>query len=205
MSYRYGVSNGGKEPTLRCPSCGHGLYTVDDIARLTGRTARTLQRRLEAGAIPDAMRERVPGGFRWLLSLEAVQGRVAEALPPLLEKLISELEDARAAAEASRLEAERRRNRREAAIAARDADDALLRAFQRSREVSDWFTELDGWVVDDASALLLTALQQSGLDFRRALHAQSARERIAALDNLLRDLERAAELCRNYKPAVSAE
>jgi hypothetical protein len=141
-----------REPTLRCPNCGHGLYTVDDVARLTGQSVRTLQRRLEAAAIAGAIREAVPGGFRWLVPLEAVQGRVAEALPLLLEKLVPEFEAARAA-ETSRLDAERRGAKREAAVAAREADDALLRAFQRSREASDWFTELDGWVVDRDSAL----------------------------------------------------
>jgi hypothetical protein len=132
-----------REPTLRCPNCGHGLYTVDDVVRLTGQSARTLQRRLEAAAIPGAIREPVPGGFRWLLPLEAVQGRVAEALPPLLERLVPEFETARAA-EANRLQAERRHADAEAATAARDADEALFRAFQRSREATDWFTELEG-------------------------------------------------------------
>jgi hypothetical protein len=138
-----------------------------------------LQRRLEAAAIPGAVREPVPGGFRWLVPLEAIQGRVAEALPPLLEKLLPDFEAARAA-EASRLDAQRRRAKREAEVAAREADEALLRAFQRSREATDWFTELEGWVVDHDSASLLTALQRTGLDFRRALHTRSATERIAA-------------------------
>ncbi len=197
------MTNAPREPTLRCPTCGHGLYTVDEVARLTGQSTRTLQRRLEAAAIPGAIREPVPGGFRWLVPLEAVQGRVAEALPPLLERLIPEFEAARAA-EATRLEAERRRDEHEAAIAARDADDALLRAFQRSREATDWLTELEGWVVDRNSAPLLTALQRTGLDFRRALHVRSPTERIAAIDDVLRHLERAIELCRSYKPADSS-
>jgi hypothetical protein len=189
-----------REPTLRCPSCGHGLYTVDQVAGLTGQSARTLQRRLEAAAIPGAIREAVPGGFRWLVPFEALQGRIAEALPPLLEKLVPDFEAARAA-EASRLDAEHRRARREAAVAAREADEALLRAFQRSREASDWFTELEGWAVDRRSASLLTSLQRTGLDFRRALHARSANERIAAIDDLLRHLDSAITLCRNYQPA----
>jgi hypothetical protein len=194
------MSAAQSEPTLRCPSCGHGLYTVDQVARLSGQSARTLQRRLEAAAIPGAIREPVPGGFRWLVPLEAVQGRVAEGLPPLLEKLIPEFEAARAV-EASRLDAERRRARREAEVAAREADEALLRAFQRSREASDWLTELEGWMVDRHSAPLLTALQRTRLDFRRALHARSASERIAALDDLLLHLDEAIRLCRNYQPA----
>jgi hypothetical protein len=189
-----------REPTLRCPSCGHGLYTVDQVAGLTGQSARTLQRRLEAAAIPGAIREAVPGGFRWLVAFETVQGRIAEALPLLLEKLVPEFEAARTA-EASRLDAERRRAKREAAVAAGEADDALLRAFQRSREASDWFTELDGWVIDRDSAPLITALQRTGIDFRRALHARSASERLAALDQLLRDLENAIRLCRSYQSA----
>jgi hypothetical protein len=193
------VNAARREPTLRCPNCGHGLYSVDDVARLTGQSVRTLQRRLEAAAIADALREPVPGGFRWLVPLEAVQGRVAEALP-LLDKLVPEFEAARAA-ETSRLDAERRRAKREAAVAARQADDALLRAFQRSREATDWFTELDGWVVDRDSAPLITALQRTGIDFRRALHARCPEERIAALDQLLRDLENAIRLCRSYQPA----
>jgi hypothetical protein len=204
MSYDQPMTAVPREPTLRCPSCGHGLYTVDDVAQLTGQSARTLQRRLDAGAIPGAFREPVPGGFRWLLSLEAVQGRVAEALPPLLEKLIPEFEAARDA-EARRLDAERRRARREAVIAAADADEALLRAFQRSREATDWLTELEGWVLDDASAPLLTALDRTGLDFRRALHVRSAEERLAALSNLLVHLEQAIALCRDYAPTGPAE
>jgi hypothetical protein len=197
------MSAARREPTLRCPGCGHGLYTVDQVAGLTGQSARTLQRRLEAAAIAGAIREAVPGGFRWLVPLEAVQGRVAQALPPLLEKLVPDFEAARAA-EASRLEAQRRRAKREAEAAAREADEALLRAFQRSREASDWFTELEGWIADHHSAPLLTALQQTGLDFRRALHGRSATERIAALDDLLRNLENAIRLCRNYQPAERA-
>jgi hypothetical protein len=192
-----------REPTLRCPNCGHGLYTVD-VARLTGQSARTLQRWLEAGAIPGAIRETVPGGFRWLVPLEAVQGRVAEALPPLLEKLVPEFEAARAA-EASRLDAQRRRAKREDAIAARAADQALFRAFQRSREATDWFTELEGWVVDRRSAPLLTSLQRTGIDFRRALHARSPEERIAALDDLLVHLDNAISLCRDYEPTSPSE
>jgi hypothetical protein len=66
MSYDQPMTAVPREPTLRCPSCGHGLYTVDDVAQLTGQSARTLQRRLDAGAIPGAFREPVPGGFRWL-------------------------------------------------------------------------------------------------------------------------------------------
>jgi hypothetical protein len=193
-----------REPTLRCPHCGHGLYTVDDVARLTGQSARTLQRRLEAAAIPGAIRERVPGGFRWLVPLEAVQGRVAEALPPLLERLVPEFEAARAA-ETSRLDAERRRADGEAAIGARDADEALFRAFQRSREATDWFAELEGWVVDGDSAALLSALQRTGIDFRRALHARAPEERIAALDDLLLHLDKAVSLCRRYESSGSAE
>jgi hypothetical protein len=188
-----------REPTLRCPGCGHGLYTVDQVAGLTGQSARTLQRRLETGAIAGAIREPVPGGFRWLVPLEAVQGRVADALPPLLEKLVPEFEAARMA-EACRLDAERRRARREAAVAARDADEALLRAFQWSREAGDWLTELEGWVVDRHSAPLLTALQRTGLDFRSALRARSASERVAALDEVLFHLDDAIRLCRNYQP-----
>jgi hypothetical protein len=188
-----------RAPTLRCPSCGHGLYTVDDVARLTGQSARTLQRRLEAAAIPGAIREPVPGGFRWLVPLEAVQGRVAEALPPLLEKLVPDFEAARAA-ETSRLDAQRRRATSEAEAAAREADDALLCAFQRSREATEWLTELEGWFVDRHSAPLLTSLQRTGIDFRRALHARSATERLAALDQLLRDLDTAIRLCRSYQP-----
>jgi hypothetical protein len=167
---------------------------------LTGQSVRTLQRRLETAAIAGAFREPVPGGFRWLVPLEAVQGRVAEALPLLLEKLVPEFEAARTA-ERSRLDAERRRAKGEAAVAAREADEALLRAFQRSREASDWFTELDGWVVDRDSAPLITALQRTGIDFRRALHARSASERVAALDQLLHNLENAIRLCRSYQPA----
>lgn len=192
-----------REPTLRCPNCGHGLYTVDDVARLTGQSPRTLQRRLEAAAVPGAIRERVPGGFRWLVPLEAVQGRVAEALPPLLEKLVPEFEAARAA-EAGLLDAERRRADREGTIAARDADEALFRAFQRSREATDWFTELEGWVVDADSAPLLTALQRTGIDFRRALHARSAEKRLAALDDLLVHLDKAISLCRDHESSGSA-
>jgi hypothetical protein len=192
-----------REPIIRCPHCGHGLYTVDDVARLTGQSARTLQRRLEAAAIPRAIRERIPGGFRWLVPLEAVQGRVAEAVPPLLERLVPEFEAARAA-EASRLDAERRRAEGEAALAARDADEALFRAFQRSREATDWFTELEGWVVDRHSAPLLTALQRTGIDFRRALHARSAGERIAALDDLLVHLDNAISLCRDHESSGPA-
>jgi hypothetical protein len=200
MAYNLSVNTARREPTLRCPNCGHGLYTVDDVARLTGQSVRTLQRRLETAAIAGAFREPVPGGFRWLVPLEAVQGRVAEALPLLLEKLVPEFEAARTA-ERSRLDAERRRAKGQAAVAAREADDALLRAFQRSREASDWFTELDGWVVDRDSAPLITALQRTGIDFRRALHARSASERVAALDELLHNLENAIRLCRSYKPA----
>jgi hypothetical protein len=67
------MSAAQKEPTLRCPSCGHGLYTVDQVARLTGQSTRTLQRRLEASELSGAIREPVPGGFRWLVPLEAVK------------------------------------------------------------------------------------------------------------------------------------
>lgn len=204
MAYDPHVNGVQREPTLRCPNCGHGLYTVDDVARLTGQSARTLQRRLEAAEIPGAMREPVPGGFRWLVPLEAVQGRVAEALAPLLERLVPEFEAARVA-EASRLDAERRRAEREAASAAGEADEALFRAFQRSREATDWFTELEGWVVDRDSAPLLSALQRTGIDFRRALHARSAEERIAALDDLLAHLDKAISLCRDYEASGLAE
>jgi hypothetical protein len=196
------MASARREPTLRCPHCGRGLYAVDDLARLTGQSARTLQRRLEGGAIPGAFRERVPGGFRWLVPLEAVQGRVAEALPPVLEHLVSEFGAARAAEERV-LAAGRRRDRREAGEAALDVDEALLRAFQRSQEASDWFSELDGWLVDDETEPLLAALQRSGLDFRRVLQVRSPTERIAALDELLRDLDHAIEVCRSYTPASS--
>jgi hypothetical protein len=121
-----------------------------------------------------------------------------------LEKLVPEFEAARAA-ERSRLDAERRRAKGEAAVAARQADDALLRAFQRSREATDWFTELDGWVVDRDSAPLITALQRTGIDFRRALHARCPEERIAALDQLLLDLKNAISLCRDYEPTSPSE
>ena len=192
------MSDGLREPTVRCPHCGRGLYTVDDVSRLTGQSPRTLQRRLEAGAIPGAIREPVPGGFRWLVPLEAVQGRVAEALPRLLEKLLPELEAA-CSAEQRRLNAERRCADHEATIAAGDADAALLRAFQRSREATDWFTELEGWVVDANSAPLLAAVRESGLDFTRAIRARTAKERLTTLDQLLHDLGNAIELCRSYK------
>lgn len=61
-----------------------------------------------------------------------------------------------------------------AAIAASDAEQALFRAFQRSREATEWFTELEGWVVDVESGQLLRALQRAGIDFRRALYARGA-------------------------------
>jgi hypothetical protein len=188
-----------REPTLRCPNCGHGLYTVDQVAGLSGQSPRTLQRRLEAGAIPAAIREPVPDGFRWLVPVEAVQGRVAHALPALLEKLVPEIVAARSAL-TGLLEAQRGRSKREATLAAQAAEEALFRAIQRSREVSDWFAEIQGWVIDDDSAPLITALQRTGIDFRRALRVRSATERIAALDQLLRDLENAIRVCRSYQP-----
>jgi hypothetical protein len=193
-----------REPTIRCPNCGHGLYTVDDVARLTGRSTRTLQRRLEAAAIPGAIREPVPGGFRWLVPLEAVQGRVATVVPPLLENLIPEVEAVREA-ETRRLDAERRRSDREAEIAARDAEEALFRAIQQSREAMDWFTELQGWVIDGESAPLIMALQRTGIDFRPSLYARSSEERIAAVDDLIADLQKAIDICREYEPTHSAE
>jgi hypothetical protein len=60
-------------------------------------------------------------------------------------------------------------------------------------------------VVDHDSASLLTALQRTGLDFRRALHTRSATERIAALDDLLLHLDHAIRLCCNCKPADPGE
>ena len=200
MSYDRRVMSAAQgEPTLRCPSCGHGLYTVEQVAGLTGQSARTLQRRLEAAAIPGAIHEPVPGGFRWLVPLEAVQGRVAETLPALLEKLVPEIAAARTAL-TGLLDAQRRRSAREATLAAQVAERALFRAVQRSREASDWFTELQGWAIDDESAPLITALQRAGIDFRRSLSEPSPTERIAALDDLLLHLDEAIRLCRNYQP-----
>jgi hypothetical protein len=204
MSYDVrGMSVPQTEPTLRCPRCGHGLYTVDQVSGLTGQSVRTLQRRLEAGAIPDATRESVPGGFRWLVPLEAVQGRVAEVLPPLLEKLLPEIAAARTAL-TDLVQAERRRSDRDAALAARTAEEALFRAIQRSREASDWFTELQGWVIDDQSAPLIMTLQRAAIDFRRSLSTPTPNERIAALDDLLVQLETAIRLCREYRAPASA-
>jgi hypothetical protein len=197
------MSNEATEPTLRCPHCGHGLYTVDDVAPLTGLSRRTVQRRLDAAGFPGAIRERVPGGFRWLVPLEAVEGRVADTLPPLLETLIPELQAAREAEE-RHVDAQRRRSAREVETAARDADDALLRAFQRSREASEWFTELEGWAVDAETGPLLDSLQRAGIDFRRSLRAQSPEERLRALDQLLRDLDNAIRQCRDYQPEDSS-
>jgi hypothetical protein len=171
------------------------------MAGLTGQSTRTLQRRLEASEIPGAIREPVPGGFRWLVPLEAVQGRIAEALPPLLEKLIPEIAAARTAL-TELLDAQRRRSTREATLAAHTAEEALYRAIQHSREASDWFTELQGWVIDDESAPLITTLQRAGIDFRRSLTAPRPKERLAALDELLLHLDQAIRLCRNYQPAT---
>jgi hypothetical protein len=190
-----------RAPTLRCPHCGHGLYTVNQVARLTGQSARTLQRRLEQAAIPGAIPEHVPGGFRWLVPLEAVQSRVAEALPPLLENLVPELVSARTAL-TNLLGAQRRGAVGETEVAARDADEALFRAIQRSREAGDWFTELEGWVDDEESAPLLTALHRAGIDFRRSLSAPSPENRIAALDDLLLRLDEAIGRCRDYLPGA---
>ncbi len=198
------MSNTANEPTLRCPHCGHGLYTVDDVAPLTGLSRRTLQRRLEATAFPGAIREPVPGGFRWLVPLEAVEGRVADALPRLLEALIPELESAREAEE-RQVDAQRRRSDREVEIAARDADDALLRAFQQSGEATEWFTELEVWAVDTETGPLLDALQRAGIDFRRSLRAQTPEKRLRALDQLLRDLDKAIRLCHDYQPEASSQ
>jgi hypothetical protein len=47
---------------------------------------------------------------------------------------------------------------------------------------------VEGWIVDDDSAPLLTALRRTGIDFRRILYARTAEERITALDDLIRDL-----------------
>ena len=204
MSYHSrDMSAAQKEPTLRCPSCGHGLYAVDQLACLTGRSTRTLQRRLEASEIPGAIREPVPGGFRWLVPLEAVQGRVGDVLPPLLEKLVPEITAARTAL-TGLLEVRHQRSQREATLAAGAAEEALFRAVQRSREASDWFTELQGWVIDDQSAPLIAALQRAGIDFRRSLSASSPKQRIAALDDLLAQLETAIRLCREYRSPVRA-
>jgi hypothetical protein len=83
--------------------------------------------------------------------------RLSAHLSPSYEALIPELETAREA-ERRRPEAQRRRSGRNAAIAAREADDALLRAFQRSREATDRFIELEGWA-DAGFGLLLRAVQ----------------------------------------------
>ena len=48
------------------------------------------------------------------------------------------------------------------------------------------------------------ALQRAGIDFRRSLSAPSPPERLAALDDLLLQLETAIGLCREYRSPVRA-
>jgi hypothetical protein len=59
-------------------------------------------------------------------------------------------------------------------------------------------------VIDDESAPLIMALQRAGIDFRRSLSAPSPPERLAALDDLLLQLETAIGLCREYRSPVRA-
>lgn len=186
-----------RQPAVECPTCGRGLFTLEDVSAITGEGVRTLQRRLEAGAVPEAIREQVPGGFRWLLPVEAVQGRLARIVPPLMEKVIPELEAVRTA-EKRRIAAERRGNRTEVEVARHEADEAYFRAMRRSSEALDRFAELQGWQVNKESAPLIMALQRAGIEFRRTLYIQSSQERITAINSGIRHLNDAIERCRNY-------
>jgi hypothetical protein len=120
-------------------------------------------------------------------------------VPPLLEKVVPEIEEVRRA-EQRRIEALRRRSGQEAKSAKHDADEALIRAVQASREAMDWFRELQGWVVHDQdSARLITALQRTGPYFRIGLYANTPEERIEAIDNLIAYLQEAIALCKTYR------
>ncbi len=150
-----------------------------------------------------AIREPVPGGFRWLIPLEAVQVKIAEVVPPLLEKVIPEVKAARRAADESR-KADRRGKGEEADLARQGSEEALLRAAQRSREALEWFSELQGWVINDTeSAQLIMALQRTGIDFGKAFYALNSESRMSAIDSLVAHLEDAIARCRDYRPKTS--
>lgn len=187
-----------RRAAVECPHCGHGLFTVEEVSAITGEGVRTLQRRLEAGAVRDAIREQVPGGFRWLLPIEAVQGRLATVVPPLLEKVIPELE-AVGEAEKRRLAAVRRGDRSQVKVAREEADEAFFRAMGRSSDALEWFAELQGWKINKESAPLIMALQRASLEFRRTLYVEGSEERLKALSRGIRHLREAIERCRNYQ------
>jgi hypothetical protein len=118
-------------------------------------------------------------------------------------RLTTEFEAARTG-EASRLDTERRRAEREAAIAAatptrRSSGHPLLAG-------GDRLVHRAGRM-DRRRRLgpLLMAQRQTGIDFGRTLYARSAEERITALDNLIRDLETAIGLCRDYETRCPGE
>ena len=185
------------DAVFRCPNCGYRLLTAEDVAKLTGESTRTLQRRLESGGVSGAIREQVPGGFRWLIPLAAAEKQVAAVVPALLKKVLPELEAVRTA-EKRRARAEASGEKDETDLARREADDAFGRAMTASRYALDWFTWLQGWKIDSKSAPLIGEFTRASNDLRRALYRQGSEDRLVALASGIKHLNRGIRLCEDY-------
>jgi hypothetical protein len=71
------------------------------------------------------------------------------------------------------------------ALSARSAsDEALFRLLDDSRRANTMYGEITGWEITEATNSFIHAIQQAGTGFRQAVHSQTPRDRLSALDDL---------------------
>jgi hypothetical protein len=71
------------------------------------------------------------------------------------------------------------------ALSARAAsDEALFKLLDDSRRANTMYGEITGWEITDATNSFIHAMQLAGSAFRQAVHSQTPRDRLIALDDL---------------------
>jgi len=64
----------------RCPRCGWTqALTIQEVATRLGVSHQTIRNMLRRGEFPASIREKVPGGFRYLIPTEDVDAKLAGA------------------------------------------------------------------------------------------------------------------------------